>query len=84
MILTRARRQQLTLSWIGIVVTWVASLGLELALLGDRAPLAIAITSGLLLVVGIVLTRRVLTPHRRARITVGDLRQRRRRPLERA
>ena len=77
MVLTKARRQHLVLSWIGIAVTWVTSLALELELLGDRAPMAIAITTTVALFVGILVTRRALAPHRRANITVDDLRHRR-------
>ena len=77
MVLTKARRQHLVLSWIGIALTWVTSLALEIELLGDLAPLAIAITTTIALFVGIQMTRRALTPHRRANIKVDDLRHRR-------
>jgi len=65
------------LLWIGIALTWAVSVPLELALLGDRAPLAMAITTTLALIIGVQVTRRAIAPHRRARITVRDLRARR-------
>jgi hypothetical protein len=75
--ITKARRQQLLLGWAGIALTWIASVVLEVVLLGTEALLAIAATTTVALIVGVQLTRRVMAPHRRASITVGDLRTRR-------
>jgi hypothetical protein len=75
--MTRARRQQLLLGWIGIALTWFASVVLEVVLLGSDAPLAVVVTTTVALIVGVLLTRRAMAPHRRASITVGDLRERR-------
>ena len=74
--MTKARRQQLLLGWVGIALTWLASVVLEILLLGSEALLAVVATTTVALVVGVHLTRRVMAPHRRASITVGDLRGR--------
>ncbi|MGE0158499.1 MAG: hypothetical protein AB7T31_03750 [Gemmatimonadales bacterium] len=73
--MTKARRQQLVLGLSGISLTWAASIVLELLLL-EFALVALGATTVLALVVAVVLTRRLLAPHRRAMITVGDLRGR--------
>jgi hypothetical protein len=74
--MTKARRQQLLLGWAGIALTWVASVVLEVVLLGSEAALAVVVTTTVALIVGVQLTRKVTAPHRRASITVGDLRAR--------
>jgi hypothetical protein len=79
MVLTKAHRQQVVLLWVGIGLTWGTTLAVELLLLGARAPLAMVITTALSLVIGILMTRRTVTPRQRAEITVRDLRDRRRR-----
>ena len=76
MALTKARRQQLILGWCGIAVTWIASVVLEIVLLGARALVAVSVTTIVAAAVGAQLTRKVTTPHQRATITVGDLRGR--------
>jgi hypothetical protein len=75
--MTKARRQQLLLGWGGIALTWAASVVLEVVLLGDEAVLAVVISTMVAVIVAVQLTRRVMAPHRRATITVGDLRTRR-------
>ena len=75
--MTKARKQQLVLGWGGIAVTWVASAVLEIVLLRERAFVAVLVTTTIAAIAGVLLTRRVMTPHRRATITVGDLRGRR-------
>jgi hypothetical protein len=75
--MTKARRQQLVLGWFGIALTWAASVILEVVLLGTEAVLAVVVTTTVALIVGVQLTRRAMAPHRRASITVGDLRERR-------
>jgi len=74
--MTKARRQQLLLGWAGIALTWAASVVLEVVLLGSDAVLAALVTTTVALIVGVQLTRRVMAPHQRASITVGDLRGR--------
>jgi hypothetical protein len=75
--INKAQRQQLILGWCGISITWLASVVLEILLLGSGAILAIGVTTTVAAVVGVFVTRKVTTPHRRASITVGDLRGRR-------
>ena len=72
--MTRARRQYLVLAWTGVVLTWIASVVLEVLLLDERAPLAMTITSAIALVVGLVATRRAFTEPGRASIKIDDLR----------
>jgi len=74
--MTKARRQQLLLGWAGTALTWAASVVLEILLLGSDAALAVVVTTTAALVIGVQLTRRVMAPHQRASITVGDLRGR--------
>ena len=76
MSMTKARRQQLILGWSGIAITWLASVVLEIVLLGTGAYLAAAVTTTAAVIAVVQLTRRAMTPHRRASITVGDLRAR--------
>jgi hypothetical protein len=72
--LTKARRQQLVLSWIGIGLGWAASLGLGFVLLTGWIALLVPATTAGALGVGAVITRRLTARHKRASITVGDLR----------
>jgi hypothetical protein len=74
--MTKARRQQLLLGWVGVALTWVATVVLEVVLLGSEAVLAVVVTTTVALIVGVQLTRRITAPHQRASITVGDLRGR--------
>ena len=74
MLLSKLRRRQLILSWIGIGLGWAASLGLTFVLLNDWIRLLVpAVTVGAL-AVGVLMTKRVTAHHKRATITVGDLR----------
>ena len=74
--MTKARRHQIIRAWTAIALTVGASVGLEIMLLENRAPIAVLITSTAALGIGVHLTRRTLAPHKRALITVGDLRGR--------
>jgi hypothetical protein len=74
--MTKARRHQLIRVWTVLALAAGASIGLEIVLLEDGAALAVAITTTACLGIGIHLTRRTLAPHKRAVITVGDLRGR--------
>jgi hypothetical protein len=73
---TKVRRQHLFVAWSGIVLATSATVALEIVLLGDRALLAWAVTATVGLIIGILVTRRVLAPHKRAAITVSELRAR--------
>ncbi|MBM4184388.1 MAG: hypothetical protein FJ207_09190 [Gemmatimonadetes bacterium] len=74
MTLTKARRTQLILSWIGIGLGWAASLGLGLVLLSEWIALLVPAATAGALGVGVLVTKRVTAHHKRASITVGDLR----------
>jgi hypothetical protein len=76
MTLSRSRRRQLILSWLGIVTGWAASLGLVFVLLADWIPLAVPTATAGALGAGALVTRRVRAHHERASITVRDLRAR--------
>ncbi|MEQ1856390.1 MAG: hypothetical protein ABL963_07965 [Longimicrobiales bacterium] len=73
MALTRARRQQLILSWIGIALGWIASMGVGFLLLTQWLVLLVPASTVGALGVGAVITKRIRTPHLRASIKVGDL-----------
>ncbi len=77
MVLTRARRQQVLLLWIGIGLAWGASIALEIMLLESAVPVAVVVTTTLAVVIGVVMTRRATSMPRRAAIKVHDLRSRR-------
>ena len=71
--MTKARRQQLMLTWVGIVAAWGASLVLEILLLGARSVVPVAVTTAVAVGAGMWVTRRLIAPIRRASIKVGDL-----------
>ena len=74
MIPSKARRRQMILSWLGIVIGWTVSVGVGLVLMTEWLALLVpAMTVGAL-GVGALLTRRLLAREVRASITVGDLR----------
>lgn len=74
MTLTRPRRQQLILAWIGIGVTWSGSCVLEIMLLSERVGLALVLTTTAAAGAGALATRRATAREGRARIKVSDLR----------
>lgn len=74
MTLTRPRRHQLILGWIGIGVTWSASCVVEIMLLSERVGLALALTTTVAVGAGAVVTKRLTTREGRASIKVSDLR----------
>jgi hypothetical protein len=74
MTLSRPKRRQLILAWIGIGFAWVASFVLAAVLLTDWIALAVPATAVAALGVGAIVTKRLHAHHRRASITVGDLR----------
>jgi glycerol uptake facilitator-like aquaporin len=83
MSLTKARRRQMILSWLGIVVGWGFSVGVGLVLLTEWLALVVPATTVGALGTGAFLTRRLLAPETRASITVEDLRGRPRPPARR-
>ena len=74
MTLTRPKRQQLILGWIGIGVTWSASCVVEIMLLSERAGLALGLTTTVAVGAGALVTKRLTAPEGRASIKVSDLR----------
>ena len=74
MTLTRPRRRQLILAWIGIGFAWAASFALSVVVLTDWVPLVLPAATVAALGVGAIVTRRLFAHQRRATITVGDLR----------
>ena len=74
MTLTRPRRQQLILSWIGIGVTWAASCVVVIMLLSERVGLALAFTTTVAVGAGAFVTKRLTAREGRASIKVSDLR----------
>lgn len=74
MTLTRPKRRQLILAWIGIGFAWAASFVLSVVLLAEWVPLVLPAATVAAVAVGAIVTKRLLAHHRRASITVGDLR----------
>ena len=76
MMMTKAVRQQLVLTWLGLGVGMVALGLLEVVLLDERVGLALGITAVVTLVVGALITRHLVVKHDQPLITVRDLRTR--------
>ncbi len=74
MTLSRPKRRQLIFAWIGIGFAWAASSALSVVVLTDWVLLVLPAATVAALGVGAVVTKRLLAHHRRATITVGDLR----------
>lgn len=74
MLLTKVRRRQLILSWVGIGVGWAASIALGFLLIAEWIALLVPATTVGALCVGALVTKRLTAQHKRASITVGDLR----------
>jgi hypothetical protein len=81
MTLTRPRRHQLILTWIGIGVTWTASCVLEVMLLSERVGLVLALTTTIAVCAGAIATKKLTAREHRASIKVSDLRAARSRRL---
>ncbi len=73
MMLTKARRRQLILSWIGIAFAWGLSVAIAVVLLSEWLALLVPATSGIALIVTYLVDRRIRAHVQRASITVGDL-----------
>ncbi len=73
MILTKARRQQLILSWIGIGLGWAAVVGGAVLVLAEWLALLVPASTVGAVGVGTLITRRICTPKTRASIKVDDL-----------
>jgi hypothetical protein len=74
MALSKARRRQLILSWLGIALAWAASFATVFVLLTEWLVLALPAATVGALGAGALLTKRIRAHHRRGTITVGDLR----------
>ena len=74
MSLTKPRRRQMILSWLGIVFGWAVSVGLGVVLLTEWIALIVPATTVGALGVGTLVTRRLLAREVRASITLRDLR----------
>jgi hypothetical protein len=76
MILSKARRRQLILSWIGIAFAWALSIVIGVVLLPEWVALLVPATTFIALIVTYLIDRRLRAHAQRASITVGDLRGR--------
>ena len=76
--MTRAKRQQVVIAWVGIGAAWAAAVVLEILLLSEGATIAVGLTTATALIAVTQLTRRIAAVQRRASITVEDLRATRR------
>jgi hypothetical protein len=86
MMLSKARKRQLTLSMIGIAFAWALSVAIAVVLLPDWLALIVPATSVIAVIVTYLVNRRIRAHARRASITVEDLRGTRatqRRPVRR-
>ncbi|HUP53625.1 MAG TPA: hypothetical protein VM198_14175 [Longimicrobiales bacterium] len=70
-----ARRRGIVLTWIRITVAWAAAVVIEVLVLTEGVGAAIAATSLVALVAGVLITRRALASRRQPLITVRDLRR---------
>jgi hypothetical protein len=70
-----ARRRGIVFTWIRITVAWGATVVIEVLVLPEGVGAAIAATSLVALVAGVLITRRVLASRRQPLITVRDLRR---------
>jgi glycerol uptake facilitator-like aquaporin len=84
MMLSKARRRQLILSWIGIAFAWSLSVAIGVVMLAEWLAVIVPATTVIALIVTFVITKRIRAHAPRASITVEDLRGIRPTPPRRA